>query len=50
MGLFDWLLTDPTHGATHYYNPASVIAMPAWAAGVTPTAKIGHHVFYRDVK
>jgi spore germination cell wall hydrolase CwlJ-like protein len=35
---------DPTGGATHYHE-ASV--HPAWAEGQTPTARIGHHVFYR---
>jgi N-acetylmuramoyl-L-alanine amidase len=42
-------MDDPTHGATHYYNPAGVITTPAWVAGATPTAKVGHHLFHKDV-
>ena len=37
---------DPTGGATHYH---AIGAMPKWAAGRTPTAIIGHHVFYEDI-
>jgi len=35
------LLTDPTHGATHYYNPKK--ASPNW--GFPITAYIGDHAF-----
>ena len=37
---------DPTHGATHYHTRA---VAPFWAAGKTPCAAIGAHVFYNDV-
>lgn len=42
------LLADPTFGADHYYNPATV--SPAWgrgSAGWHETAVIGRHVFGR---
>lgn len=38
---------DPTGGATFYF--ADTIAMPSWAATMTATARIGHHLFYREV-
>ena len=38
---------DPTHGATHYH--AVSIDAPRWARGKTPCARIGHHLFYRDI-
>lgn len=41
---------DETRGADHYFAPAAMLPkgrVPAWAAGVTPTATIGGHVFYR---
>ena len=37
-------LKDITGGATHYY--ADSIAAPYWAASMTQTAKIGHHIFF----
>ena len=37
-------LPDITGGATSYFNPAGGI--PSWAASMTETAQIGHHVFY----
>lgn len=40
----DGALPDPTFGATHYH--ADYVA-PHWAKGQTPTAIIGHHIFYR---
>ena len=39
---------DPTHGATHYY--ADGLEMPGWTAGLTPTAHIGHHLFFAGVR
>lgn len=39
---------DPTGGATHYYAPA-VVAPPRWARGVTPCARIGRHLFFKDI-
>lgn len=38
---------DPTKGATHYY--AASIVPPSWAATGTLTAKIGRHLFYKNV-
>ncbi len=35
---------DPSNGATHYHE-ASIC--PYWAAGETPCAEVGDHVFYR---
>ncbi len=46
-------LHDPTHFATHYYNPDSVTHRPAWAdptTGAEMTARIGRHTFWRNVK
>lgn len=37
--------SDPTHGATHFY--ADTIAAPSWAASMTQTAHIGHHIFLK---
>lgn len=40
------VLPDPTHGATHYYNPE--VAQPKWGRGHPDwkeTAVIGRHVF-----
>ena len=36
---------DPTHGATHYYNPR--LANPQWAVHYEETATIGNHCFHR---
>ncbi|MCV2361961.1 cell wall hydrolase [Paucibacter sp. DJ1R-11] len=43
------LLNDPTHGATHYH--AASLPRPAWAraSGATECARIGHHIFYRNI-
>jgi len=40
------VLGDVTGGATHYHAAG---ILPYWAKGLTPTATIGHHVFYRVV-
>jgi spore germination cell wall hydrolase CwlJ-like protein len=40
--------TDPTSGATHYYDDS--IAAPKWTAGATKTVKLGKLNFYKDVK
>ena len=37
---------DPTHGATHYYNPA--VVSPRWAKSMIETAVIGRHRFLRE--
>jgi N-acetylmuramoyl-L-alanine amidase len=39
------LISDPTHGATHYLNPSSVVRMPKWAKW--ERVRIGKHVFFR---
>ena len=41
------LLADPTGGATHYH---AVGVGPYWAAGRSPSAVIGRHLFYNDVE
>lgn len=41
-------LADPTGLATHYY--ADSIKPPAWVVGATYAGRIGHHLFYRDVR
>lgn len=40
-------LADVTNGASHYYERH--IAPPQWAVGKTPCAKIGNHLFFKDV-
>jgi len=40
-------LDDPTGGATHYHARG---LMPAWARGQDPSAEIGNHLFYNDVR
>lgn len=43
-------LPDVTHGADHYFAPASMFpkgSTPVWARGLTPTTTIGNHVFFR---
>lgn len=42
---------DPTHGATHYYaeHLAARDASPPWAHGQTPSAHIGHHLFFAEI-
>lgn len=43
-------LEDVTGGADHYYAPRAMVPrgrVPAWARGLTPTAEIGSHKFYR---
>lgn len=37
---------DPTGGALWYFNPA--LARPTWAASYVETARLGHHVFYKE--
>lgn len=39
---------DVTKGATHYYAPA-IVRCPDWAVGKQPCAKIGHHLFFKDI-
>lgn len=42
------LLRDVTGGATHYYAP-DVVKAPDWADVGKLTARIGGHIFFRDV-
>ncbi len=37
---------DPTRGATFYHTRS---ILPSWAEGLAPCARIGRHVFYRDI-
>ncbi|ARN23790.1 hypothetical protein A4W93_08475 [Piscinibacter gummiphilus] len=39
---------DPTLGATHYFS-RRLPRWPAWAAGRSPVAEIGHHLFFKDI-
>lgn len=48
-GVFCGQMTDPTDGASHYFAPASVARKPAWADGKEPVARIGNHLFFRDI-
>jgi len=38
---------DSTYGATHYY--AATTPAPRWAVGKTPSARIGHHLFFANI-
>lgn len=38
---------DPTAGSRHYHTDS---IMPTWARGHEPVARIGHHVFYNDIR
>jgi len=40
-------MVDPTGGATHYH---AAHIHPYWSHGRTPSASIGHHVFYNNVE
>lgn len=42
------LSDDPTNGATHYYAD-TLRTVPSWAQGRSYCARIGHHLFFRDV-
>lgn len=39
---------DITNGATHYYAPA-LVKCPNWAKDKTPCARIGNHLFFKDI-
>ena len=40
------VLSDNTHGATHYHNRN---VNPLWAAAGIPCAEIGNHIFYDKI-
>ena len=40
---------SPVGHARHYFNPAAVAKIPAWAQGKTPVVSIGHHDFYEGI-
>lgn len=47
------LAPDPTNGADHYFAPDAMVPpgrVPVWARGLTPTAVIGGHRFFRLVR
>lgn len=41
-------LSDPTDGATHYYDPR--VCSPVWIDGATLALIEGHHRFYKNVR
>lgn len=51
MAIVDTLssIPDLTSGATHYMTRQQFETNPKWAAGLTPCARIGSHVFFKDV-
>lgn len=51
-GIIAEQLRDRVGNATHYYAPAAMVPkgkVPDWAAGLTPTAKVGSHLFFAGV-
>jgi cell wall hydrolase len=51
-GVIAGTVVDNTNGATHYYAPAVMVPpgrVPTWAAGLTPCATVGHHLFFNNV-
>ncbi|GAA0595308.1 hypothetical protein GCM10009416_37060 [Craurococcus roseus] len=45
-----WGMPDTTGGATHYYAPIGMHGrVPSWAVGATETARIGRHIFFKEV-
>lgn len=51
-GVLTGALPDNTNGATHYYSPRSMVPVgrvPSWAKDRTPSATVGHSIFYAGV-
>jgi spore germination cell wall hydrolase CwlJ-like protein len=51
-GIIGEQLRDRVKGCAHYYNPAAMVPrgrVPEWAAGLTPTLKVGQHLFFAGV-
>lgn len=42
-------VADPTGGATHYYA-TTMPKPPVWTKGAYQTLKLGHHIFFKDVR
>lgn len=52
QAVMDGVILDFTRGATHYYSPHSMKpmgAIPAWAKGVEPCAKVGSSLYFKGV-
>jgi N-acetylmuramoyl-L-alanine amidase len=50
-GVIRGAILDPTHGATHYCTETLYQRFPPkWAVNLTPCARHGNHVFFKDVK
>jgi N-acetylmuramoyl-L-alanine amidase len=50
-GIIQRTILDPTHGATHYCTETLYQRFPPkWAVNLTPCARHGNHVFFKDVK
>lgn len=43
--IYNGLDSDPTFGATHYFNPK--VVLPLWAKDFVKVASIGNHDFYK---
>lgn len=53
QGIIGGWIRDTTKDSTHYYSPSGMAvsgAVPKWAAGHVPTAKIGRQLFFAGVK
>jgi len=51
-GIIGSQLRDRVKAATHYYAPAAMVPrgrVPDWADGLSPSAKVGGHLFFAGV-
>jgi N-acetylmuramoyl-L-alanine amidase len=52
QGIVDDVFRDRVGGATHYYSPRAMVpsgAVPPWASGAAPVARVGGHLFFTGI-